>query len=412
MVSIPELLKRADQKRWINCPGEAQEKVLTGILRKNENTLFGREYLFREVSNAEEFRKYVPLSAYSDLQPYIQSMIAGEKGTLVDEPFHAWMRTDGISGRVKLLPFTDGVASSFQEAFLRVYTACAADGVVCEGKVMSGLEGLYSTTSKVGGKPVGWSSSLQVLALKKIPILGRIVTPSLDVVKTASWKERFTKIAACVSTQNVTAAVADPVLFFVFLRRILTEYKNLHTFDIREVWPDFSLVLSDSCLNPYKNVFCSLLGDVAFREFFCVDGTVVAVQMDENQGYTPLYDQNFLEFISLKEWEAMEREGESYREYEFDVKPADAVTHGEEYVLVLTTPGGLYRYVTGDVVEILDDTHIMWSGWIDQKVNTQAEDHMVLLREVARDQLELDRGNGNQVVAVESETLSYLFGIK
>lgn len=409
MVSVPELLKRADQERWMNCPRDAQEKVLTGILKKNENTLFGREYLFREVTNGEDFRRYVPLSTYADLQPYMQSMIAGKEGILVHRPFHAWMRTDGVSGKVKLFPYTDGVASIFQEAFLRVYTACAAEGLLVEGKVVSGLEGLYST-EVVGGKPVGWSSSLQVLALKKIPIFGSMVTPSLDTVKIADWEERFTTIAACVSRENVTAAVADPVLFLVFLRRMMTDC-GVHT-DVQEMWPTFSLVISDSCITPYRKVFCSILGDVAFREFFCADGTVVAVQMDENPGLTPLYDQNFLEFISLAEWKTMTQEGEPYREYEFNVKTADTVAQGEEYVLVLTTPGGLYRYITGDVIKVVDNTHIVWSGWVDHTTDTQGEEQMILLREVARDELEVKRGNGSQVVAVESETLSYLFGIK
>jgi hypothetical protein len=396
----------------MNCPGEIQEKVLGRIIRENENTLFGREYLFREVASAQDYARCVPLSTYSDLNPYIQAMISGEKKVLVDEPVGAWMRTDGITGGVKLLPYTAGIAKSFQEAFLRVFTACAAEGIFPEeGKVMAGLEGLCSDL--LGEIPTGCMSSLQFRAMKKIPVVTDMITPSQDVAGISNAEKRWMEIAAHVSRENVVAAVADPVLFLAFLRKMLTEYRRCVQ-SPREMWPNFSLIISDTDADPYRKAFNTILGDVEIREVFCTDEMVVAVQMD-TEGYVPLYDSYFLEFISLKEWKEMESEGGIYREHEFDSQTIDTAARGEEYILVLTTPGGLYRYLTGEVVKILDNAHIQRSGWIDQqKMGTAqvAEQHMVLLREVARDELELTMAMENQVVAIESKTMSHLFGIR
>ena len=414
MISIPELLHRYDRKTWMNHPGDAQENVLERIVRKNENTLFGREYLFREVRDAQDFMRCVPLSMYSDLQPYLQIMMEGGENTLVAEPFIAWMKTVGESGKAKLFPCTSDVATCFQEAFLRVFTAAAADGIFCEeGKVIAGLEGLY--TDVLGGKPVGCTSSLEYYALKKIPVVGNMITPSLDTADVANWEIRWMETAARALKHNVIAAVADPVLFLVFLRKMMTEYKGvLDIPDIQEMWPHFSLVISGTNGDPYRHAFRSILGDVEFREVYCVDDMVVGVQMDE-KGFVPLYDHYFLEFISLEEWKDMQGRGETYRAYEFDPKTVKTARPGKEYVLAVTTPGGLYRYVTGDVVTLTDGLHMVKTGHIEQQemgAASIAAQHMVLLREVARDELELNLGIQNQVVAVESEALNYLFGIR
>ncbi len=409
MASTLDLLSHVDEKTWTNCPGETQEAVLKAIVRKSKNTLFGREYLFREISNVKDFTEYVPLSLYEDFRPYIQSMISGEEGILVAEPFSAWMQTSTLCG-AKLFPYTESMARGIQKAFFRLFATEGMEWRYFSGKVMAGLEGMCHDV--LGEKQVGSSFSLGIKTLCETPFLKRVITPSLDAAYIADCKKRWMETARQARRQDVVAAMADPLLFLLFLRTMITDYREILGIpQLTELWPDFSLVISDGRLGPYKRMFRSLLGDVEFREIFCAEDILVAIQVDE-KGYLPLFDQNFLEFISLREWENMQKEGGTYREFEFDWQTVDTVTPSREYVLVLTTPGGLYRYVTGDVVKVTDDCHIAWSGWIDQEVSTAgSSQEIVLLREVATDNLKTTMGNGNQVVAVESEPLRSLFGI-
>ena len=412
MMTIPELLWNHDKKAWMNYPGDTQERVLMQIVRENEGTLFGREYLFREIKDIEDFTRYVPLSMYGDVQPYIQTMVGGEPNILVAQPVKRWMKANGTCG-ARLFPYTAQVARIFQDAFLRVYTACAAEGRVLEGKIVAGLEGVSPV--EVGGLPVGSFSSLWFEALKKIPVVGSMVIPSEKTAALADAQDRWLSIAVEASKQNVTAAVADPILFLAFLRRMMTDYKEvLNCSDIEEMWPSFSLVISQCNTAPFNRAVHSLMKNAEFREIFCTDELILGIQVDE-KGYIPLYDHCFLEFISLKEWNEMEQEGGEYREYTFDSRIIENAQRNQEYVLAVTTPGGLYRYITGDVVTILDDLHIERTGWIEPTPKGAAhvaEQHMVLLREIAREELDITMGAGNQVVAVESEALSYLFGIR
>jgi hypothetical protein len=409
MGSILDLLCDASEHGWMDYSREAQEALLLNILRENETTLFGREYLFREITNAEDFRRCVPLSMYSDLRPYVQLEMSGKKHSLVSEPLDAWIETVGISGTVKLFPYTGSVARSFLEAFLRLFSSRAEDWKYFQGKILAALG---QSIHVVGEKPAGCALSLGIQTLREIPIFHKVFTPSLNTEIT-DWEKRWMEIARQVSRQSIVAAMVDPVLFLLFLRKMMTEYKPRNITDIHTLWPDLSLVISSTGLDPYKSVFRSILGSVEFREMFCTDDRIIAIQTDE-KGVVPLYDQNFLEFISLREWEDMIEEGGYYRDFEFDVRTAETVRQGEEYVLAITAAGGLYRYVPGDIVRIVDNVHIAQSGFIEQREAgaEQNAEQLVLLREVAKYGLNTENGDGYQVVAVESEPIRYLFGIQ
>jgi hypothetical protein len=385
-------------------PRETQEDCLEKIIRTNESTQFGREYLFREIKDADDYKRCVPLSLYHDVKPYIQLMMAGKAHTLVAEPAYAWIETVGADGDVILFPYTESVAHTFREAFLRLFASQLEDWAYISGKILAGL----GQHTWVKGASVNSVLQLGVETLKQTPFLERVMTPPLNSFKSTDIKKQWTSIAQKVSRQNIIAAVVDPVLFLMFLRQIEAEHLPRGFSAIHELWPNFSLIVSDVCMDPYRIAFRSILKNTEFRTIFCADEVVAAVQIDD-KGVVPLYDQNFYEFIPLKEWKTMKEEKKSYRDYEFDVKTGETVRPGKEYVLVLTTPGGLYRYIPGDVVKMVDNLHMVKTETIECTPEKGAEP-LVLLREVARDELMTDTTT-SQVVAVESEPMRYVFGL-
>lgn len=404
MGSVLTVLQRAARKGWMN-PRETQDACLEKIIRTNESTQFGREHLFREIKDADDFRRCVPLSLYHDVKPYIQLMMGGEAHALVAEPAYAWIETVGADGDVILFPYTESVAHTFREAFLRLFASQLEDWAYMDGMILAGL----GQHTWMEGIPVNSVLPLGVETLKRTPFLERVITPPLSTDNVTTLKKQWTAIAQHVSRQNIVAAVVDPMLFLMFLRQMQAEHLPGSISDIHELWPNFSFIISDVCMDSYKVVFRSILKNTDFRTIFCADEVVAAVQID-NTGVVPLYDQNFYEFIPLTEWKTMKEEGKSYRTYEFDVKTGDTVAPGKEYVLVLTTPGGLYRYIPGDVVKMVDNLHMVKTTTIECTVIKRAEP-LVLLREVAKDGLMMDTKNTCQVVAVESEPMRYLFGL-
>ncbi|MBU6996406.1 MAG: GH3 auxin-responsive promoter family protein [Theionarchaea archaeon] len=399
MSSVLNVLQCVDDPSWIRRPGETQEKVLEEIVHENVSTRFGREYLFREIRSTEDFRKSVPFSMYCDVEPYIQRMMCGENDALITEHTAAWIESVGLNKKPKLIPYTQDMAGGFRDAFLRLFASRAEDWAYVSGNVIAGLEHPHM----VRGNPAGDILALGSSTLKSTPVLGRVITPQLPESE-IDWKKRWKRAIQQVSRQNVISAIVDPVLFLKFLRMVQSDNE---TVDIRQLWPDFSLVVTTVSARPFENVLKSLLGQVEFRRLYCTDEVVVGVQLDE-KGIVPLLDHCFLEFIPLNQWREMELEGGTYREYDFDIETMETAIPGEEYVLVMTT-SGLYRYIPGDTVAMVDNLHIEPTGFIDEWAvlpETEIMQQIVLLREVAR-----DSADSHQLVAVESEPLRYLFRI-
>ena len=356
--TIPTLLYDQDKKILYAQPEEIQNETLRTIMSRNEDTTFGREYLFHEITTMRDFRTYVPLSLYSDVHPYIKAMIGGMTNTLVREPVTAWAKMDTIGGQVPLVPYTRSVSRSITDAFLLLYTSCAAHNLIAPDQyIFSGLEPLYNDI--LGTVPVGTFSSLGLRDLSALPGMGSLLIPSFNRQEITPLASRWKKIASKIPAGNIGMILEDPVLFVMFAKCIQDTDMLVH---VKESSP--LLFVSYGPIQCYESLLKSLLGPLQFRQIMCTQGIPVAVQLDSHEGCVPLSTHHVFEFISLREWKDMEAEGEYYREFEFSPRYLSTVTKGEEYVLVITTSGGLYRYITGDIITMIDTHHMKRVGSI------------------------------------------------
>jgi len=97
-------------------PAGAQLRVLRGILRAQRDSPPGRRFGFAEIRNAGDYRRRVPVHRYSDLQPEIQSMLEGEPNRLVSQPVICYERTGGSTGGAKIIPYTAAALGAFHAA--------------------------------------------------------------------------------------------------------------------------------------------------------------------------------------------------------------------------------------------------------------------------------------------------------
>lgn len=66
-------------KKWINNPFEAQQKVFKLLLQEGIKTRFGKEHHFEKIQTPNEFSLGVPVRDYEDLKPYIDSVFGRGK---------------------------------------------------------------------------------------------------------------------------------------------------------------------------------------------------------------------------------------------------------------------------------------------------------------------------------------------
>ena len=65
-----------EQKKWSSSPIETQNKVFSKIIRKAEQTLFGKDHDFSAVNTYEEFKDRVRVQDYEGLRPYVDKVVA------------------------------------------------------------------------------------------------------------------------------------------------------------------------------------------------------------------------------------------------------------------------------------------------------------------------------------------------
>jgi hypothetical protein len=211
---------------------------------------------------------------------------------------------------------------------------------------------------------------------------------------------------------------STPPILLSYFKRISNEYSDVLNLprDITEIWPDLALITGAGVkMSLYENQYKNLLGDhVCCREFYCATEGFFAYQKDRTEGLVPILDHIFYEFIPLVEWNQCLEHGDDYRTYEFTRLPYWQVRCNEDYVLVITTPAGLYSYVIGDIVQFVSPDRIAWVGRIGWESSVAGEKfnemHMSMLRQSVESTMGIEITN--QMAAVKEDPLRYVFAFE
>jgi hypothetical protein len=83
-----------------------QASILNRILRENSNTVFGRKHGFSNIRTVSGYQEHVPLLGYSELEPLIDRVAAGERDVLTVDAVQSFALSSGSSAATKLIPYT------------------------------------------------------------------------------------------------------------------------------------------------------------------------------------------------------------------------------------------------------------------------------------------------------------------
>jgi hypothetical protein len=418
---LQTLARLAGDDRALGHPGEVQEEVLLGILKKNQNTLFARKYALDEIDSATAYVRRMPLMKYDDMKPYIEQMKAGATHILLAEDFPRWAQTSGTtSSEPKLYPFPWEVIEDAAHLVCKLMLHAIEEEPERENMLLGKMLFLVAdvVTTSIAGKPVGYFSGIVAHDIQKIPGLETMFTPPADVLAMQGWEARWLEMARCASRENVTMAVSTPPILLSYFKKITDEYRPVLDVpeNIKELWPNMTLIIGAGVkMSLYEKKFKEILGDQACcREFYAATEGVFAYQKDAREGMEPIIDRIFYEFIPLHEWQAARADGEDYRTYEFTRLLYDQVKLNEDYILVITSPIGLYNYVIGDIVRFIARNRIIWVGRAEFESNIAGEKmnemHMSMLKKSVESTMGVEIAN--QVASVQEDPLRYVFAFE
>jgi hypothetical protein len=208
--------------------------------------------------------------------------------------------------------------------------------------------------------------------LQNMPMYTHSVrTPNLEIALMNEWEEKIEAMARTTMQDDVTFIAGVPTWTIVLIKRIfeLAGTNNLH-----DIWPNLELYIHGGVsFTPYRQQFQQFIPSdrMHYRETYNASEGFFAAQDDTTaDGMLLMLSHGiFYEFMPMDEWGKEHPETLGLREVEL----------GKNYALVISTNGGLWRYVLGDTVQFtsLSPHRIKVSGRLKHFMNAFGEEVIV-----------------------------------
>jgi hypothetical protein len=357
---------------WKNNPEEAQREVLQDLVTSAQYTEFGRKYSFHELFNIRSFKAAIPVHEYDDIKPYIERMMNGEQNLLWNTPVYWFAKSSGTtSDKSKFIPVSDESLEDCHykasKDVLSLYYQYNPDSILLTGKglVIGGSHAINPMNNEAQ------YGDLSAVLLQNSPFWGHwLRTPDLSIALMDEWENKIEKLAASTIRENVTSVSGVPTWTLVLFKRIL-EITGKKT--IAEVWPSLELFMYGGVsFTPYKEQFEKLIGkNINYLEMYnASEGFFAAQERPGDDGMLLFVDHGiFMEFMPVGEY------GKKFPE----TIGLGEVEIGKNYALVISTNGGLWRYILGDTVQFTS-THpfrVKVSGRLKHYINAFGEEVIV-----------------------------------
>lgn len=353
-------------------PFTAQHNVWQDLVAAGQYTEFGRQHHFSRVQLLEDYKALVPVQTYDEMKPFIDRMMKGEENVLWNTPVNWFAKSSGTtSDKSKFIPVSEEslkdnhYKASKDVLSLYYVTHPESDLLTGKGLVIGGSHQINRLNEEIH------YGDLSAVVLQNSPFWSSwIRTPDLSIALMDEWESKIEKLAQSTINENVTSMAGVPTWLIVLLRRIL-EITGKDT--IKEVWPGLELYMHGGVsFVPYKQQFQSLIGaPINYMEMYNASEGFFAAQDDvENDGMLLMCDHGiFFEFMPVSE------QGKKHPE----TLQLNEVKTGVNYALVITTNGGLWRYVVGDTIQFISTNpfRIKVSGRLSHYINAFGEEVIV-----------------------------------
>jgi hypothetical protein len=359
-------------EHWKHDPIQTQREILQDLITHGQYSEIGRKYGLKDVFRIRDFKKAVPIHEYEDLQPYIERLMNGEENLLWNTPVYWFAKSSGTtSSKAKFIPITDeSLEDCHYQASKDVVTMYynfnpESDLLTGKGLVIGGSHQIHKVNEEIQ------YGDLSAVLLQNSPFWAEwIRTPELSIALLDDWEVKIEKLAQSTINEVVTSISGVPTWTLILVKRIL-EITGKAT--LKEVWPALELYLHGGVsFTPYKDQFRKLLGEgVNYLEMYNASEGFFAAQQDPTDDGLLLFLHHgiFYEFMPSEEYGKDDPQTIGLKDVEI----------GKNYALVISTNGGLWRYLVGDTIQFVskDPYKIKVTGRLKHFINAFGEEIIV-----------------------------------
>lgn len=359
-------------ENWSRHPVAVQREVLQELVTAAQHTALGKKYKFSNLFTLKEFKKNVPIHTYDDIKPYVERMMEGEENILWNTPINWFAKSSGTTAdKSKFIPISEeSLQDNHFKASKDVLTSYynnfpGSDLLTGKSLVVGGSHQLNKMSEEIQ------YGDLSAVLMQNTPFWGQwLRTPELSIALLDEWEEKIEQLAAITAEENVTSLAGVPTWTLLLLKRILA-IKGKST--IKEVWPNLELYITGGVsFVPYREQFDKIVGKkINYLEIYNASEGFFAGQQSPDDDGMLLFTEHgiFYEFMPADQYEQKNPSTEGL----------DRVAIGKNYALVISTSGGLWRYLVGDTIQFtsLNPYKIKVTGRLKHFMNAFGEEVIV-----------------------------------
>lgn len=338
-------------------PEKAQHQELKNLLQKAKTTTFGTHYKFEEILTSDDIEK-----AFAERVPYFDydrmhnawwsKMHEGQENVTWPGKPPYYALSSGTTGKSsKRIPVTADMVEAIRKTGIKQVSALANFDLppdFFEKEIM--MLGSSTDLEKAGDHEEGEISGISA---SNIPSWFRgFYKPGEEIAKIDEWDERVQKIAENAKDWDIGAISGIPSWTELMIKNVLEVNKldNIH-----EIWPNLMVYTTGGvAFEPYEKSFNALLAHpiTVIDTYLASEGFLAYQERPETNAMKLVLDNGiYFEFVPLQA-EYINEDGSISDDA--PVIPLSEVKEEEEYILLISTVAGAWRYLIGDTIKFTD----------------------------------------------------------
>ncbi|MFW5707050.1 MAG: GH3 family domain-containing protein [Bacteroidota bacterium] len=356
MAVLGEIIKKtieiADQILDSPDPVKSQEKELRELLSKAEDTAFGKYYEFSKIKNSDDvrnaFAEVVPYHSYDQMRErWWQRVIDGAKDITWPGKVNYFAVSSGTTSTRKLIPVTADMLLSIRRAGMQQLKGVADFDLPAEFFEKEIL--MFGSSTNLKKVNDHYEGEISGISASQLPFwFEGYYRPGKEIASIDNWDERVDALAREAHKWDIGTISGIPSWIELMLKNVI-KYHKLN--NIHELWPNFTVFTSGGvAFDPYKKSFQKICAKpiVVIDTYLASEG-YLATQIRKDTDAMALITNNgiYFEFVPFLP-ENIDEDG-SIRQGAQALK-IEEVEEGVDYVLVISTSAGAWRYMIGDTV--------------------------------------------------------------
>ncbi len=359
-----------------------QNELLMDILFKNAGTSFGIKHQFKNIRSIEDYRKQVPISEYEDYKSYIHEIKNGAPTVLTYSKVDYLALTSGTSSASKFIPYNSELKKEFAKG-IDVWIANMLKGYksLLGGKQFWIVSPVTEVDEADSAVPIGFEKDANYLGVIERLLIRQILIIPDELAQMQSLENYYYCICLLLLQNKNTRLISvwNPSMLVSIMSYISDNYKNLtesidtgkvslpepefesdyhiiqkyiqkntkrakelkqQAFSSKQAWPHLQLIScwTDAFAEIYINDIKALFPNVPIQgKGLLATEAITSIPLCEYDYPILTYDSHFYEFKNIDNNQLF---------------LIDEVQKEQQYEVIITTGGGLYRYNTHDIVEI------------------------------------------------------------